>query len=66
MTLLPKAADEIRTAIILNLLKVQKTYEAIETSKYIKKNNFVGLVTSGLWPEVSRGPPVGPIWFTSV
>jgi hypothetical protein len=40
---------------------VKKINELVVTSNKFS-NNFAGLVTSGLGPDVILGPPVGPHW----
>jgi hypothetical protein len=53
-----KAADKIRIAIFFRILRSEKNNELVVTSNKLT-NNFAGLVTSGLRPDVARRPPVG-------
>jgi hypothetical protein len=55
VALVRKAADEIGITIFL-VLGENKINELAITSNKIT-NNFTGLVTSGLGPDVARGPP---------
>jgi hypothetical protein len=55
-----KEADEIRIAIFFfKSFGVKNTNELVVTSNKLT-NTSVGLVTSGLEPDVARGPPVTP------
>jgi hypothetical protein len=56
-----KAADEIRITTFFKSFGTKKINERILTSNKLT-NNFTGLVTSGLGPDVAGGPPVGPRW----
>jgi hypothetical protein len=58
VVLVRKAAEEIRGSPFL-YLRAQKINELVVTSKKLT-NNFAGLVTAGLGPDMARGPPVGP------
>jgi hypothetical protein len=58
VSLVHKAADEIRTTFFFKLLRVNKINELVVTSNKI--NNFAGLVTSDLVPGVACGPPFAP------
>jgi hypothetical protein len=40
---------------------IKKINELIVTSNK-STDNFAGLLTSGLKPDVTRGPPVGSLW----
>jgi hypothetical protein len=56
-----KAADEIRIDEIHDFLKffrAKKINELVVTNNKLT-NDFSGLVTSGLRPDVAHGPPVG-------
>jgi hypothetical protein len=64
VALVRKAADEIRITIFFKSFAVRKINELAVTSNKLT-NNFAGLITSGLGPDVARGPPVGPRWFAS-
>jgi hypothetical protein len=57
VALVRKAADEIRITIFFNSFGVKKIDELVTSNKL--KNNFTGLVTSGLRSDLARGPPVG-------
>jgi hypothetical protein len=50
-----------RIAILFTSFCAKKINELAVTSNNLR-NNFTGLVTSGLGPDISRGPPVGPRW----
>jgi hypothetical protein len=52
-----KAADEIRITIFSKSFGVKKINELVITSNKFT-NNFSGLVTSCLGPDMARGPPV--------
>jgi hypothetical protein len=58
---LGEAADELRTTIFFQFFGVKEIYELVATSKRLK-NNFAGLVTSGLVLDIARGPLVEPRW----
>jgi hypothetical protein len=55
-----KAAEEIRITIFKHF-RMKKVNEFVVTSNKLT-NNFAGLVTSGLGPDVARRPPVAPRW----
>jgi hypothetical protein len=57
VALVRKAADEIRITIFLKSFGVWKINELVVTSNKLT-NNFDGLVTSGLGPDMARGLPV--------
>jgi hypothetical protein len=59
VALVRKAANEIRISIFFKLLGEMKINELVVTSNKLT-NNFAGLVTSGLRPDVALGPPVLP------
>jgi hypothetical protein len=63
VALVRKAADEIIT-IFFKSFGENKINELVATGNRLT-NNLVGLVTSGLWPDVVRGPPVGPRWLNT-
>jgi hypothetical protein len=44
-----------------NPSKQEKINELVVTSNKLT-DNFAGLITSGLGPDVARGPPVVPRW----
>jgi hypothetical protein len=56
--LVRKAADEIRITILLKSFGVKKINKLVVTGNRLTYD-FAGLVTSGLGPDVTRGPPVG-------
>jgi hypothetical protein len=49
------AADEIRITIFLKSFGVKKINQLVAT--LTRKNNFAGMVTSGLGLDMARGPP---------
>jgi hypothetical protein len=55
-----KAVDEMRVTIFFISLGENKINELVVTSNKLT-NNFAGLVTSVLGPDMARGPPVGPL-----
>jgi hypothetical protein len=57
VTLVHKAADEIRITIFFKSFGIKKTNELVVTSNKLT-NKFAGLVISGLGPDVARSPPV--------
>jgi hypothetical protein len=59
VALVRKTADEIRITVSFKSFRVKKMNELIVTSNKLT-NNFVGLLTSSLRPDVVRGPLVGP------
>jgi hypothetical protein len=61
VALVRKAADEIRITICFISFGAKKINELVATSKKLT-NNFVGLVTSGLGPDLARGPLIVPRW----
>jgi hypothetical protein len=59
VSLVRKAADEIKITFFFRSFEENKINELVVTSNKLT-NDFVGLVTSGLGPDVARGWPVGP------
>jgi hypothetical protein len=59
VSLIRKAADEIRIAIFFKFFGVKKMNEVIVSSNELT-NSFAVLVTGGLGPDVARRSPVGP------
>jgi hypothetical protein len=55
-------ADEIRSLIFYKSFGINKVNELVVTSNKLT-NNFAGLVTSGLGPNVASGSPVLPRWY---
>jgi hypothetical protein len=47
--------------IFFKSFRAKKMNQLVVTS-YKLKNNFVGIITSVLGPDVARGPPVVPRW----
>jgi hypothetical protein len=60
--LVRKTTDEVRITNFFKSFGVEKINELVVTS-YKLTNNFAGLITNGLGPDVARGPPVGSLWF---
>jgi hypothetical protein len=57
-----EAADEIRITIFSpKFFEVRNINKVVETGNKLQ-NNFAALVTSSLWLDVARGPPVVPQW----
>jgi hypothetical protein len=56
--LVRKAAEETRITIFFKSFRGKNINEDVGTSNQLT-NNFAGLVTSGLGPDVAFGPPVG-------
>jgi hypothetical protein len=60
VTLVREAADEIRiTILFLKSFGAKKINELVVTGDKLT-NNFTDLVTNGVGPDVSLGPPVVP------
>jgi hypothetical protein len=57
VALVRKAADEIRTTIFFKFFRVTKINKLVVTSNKLT-NNFTGLVTSDVGPDLACGPPV--------
>jgi hypothetical protein len=56
VTLVRKAADEVRIFIFFRFFGKKKINELVVTCNKLT-NNFAGLVTSGLGLDVVHGPP---------
>jgi hypothetical protein len=61
VALVRKAANDIRITIFFKPFGARKISKLVVTSNKLT-NNFAGPVTSGLGPDVARGPPVGSRW----
>jgi hypothetical protein len=58
VALVRTAADEIRITIFSKSFGAKEINSLVATSNKLTQN-FVGLVTSGLRPDLARGPPAG-------
>jgi hypothetical protein len=64
VALVRKAADEIKiTIFVFKFLGLKKIYALVAITNKIT-NNFTGLFTSRLGPDLARGPPVVPCYCT--
>jgi hypothetical protein len=59
VTLVRKAAYEIRISVFFKSFRVKKINERVVTRNKLT-NNFTGLITTGLGPDVASRLPVGP------
>jgi hypothetical protein len=59
--LVRKATEEVKITIFLKSFGVKKINELVVTSNKLT-NNFVGLVASGLGPDVDRKLLTAPLW----